>query len=335
MEEPLSARARPGIAESDVALPAGASASPTERATRRVPWRSRVRRDWILLAFMVPGLVYYAIFQYGALFGSGLAFLDYVPFLGIRGSRWLGLENFQRLFADPDFWHAALNTLEISLLQLVFFFPAPLALALLLHSLVHTRIKRFVQSVVYLPHFISWVIVVALFQQMLGSTGVLNGVLSDHGLHIVHILGNPAAFKPMMVAQVIWKDTGWGTIIFLAALAQVDEQMYEAAALDGASALRRFWHVTLPAIRPVIALLLVLRLGDILSVGFEQILLQRDAVGGATAEIIDTFVYYHGIRSGDFGLAAAAGLFKGVIGVILIYAANKVSHRMGESGVYR
>jgi putative aldouronate transport system permease protein len=284
---------------------------------------------------MVPGLLYYLIFHYGALFGSGLAFVDYLPFLGLADSRWVGLQNFQRLFGDVDFWHATLNTLEISLLQLVFFLPAPLALAMLLHSLTHTKIKRFVQSVVYLPHFISWVIVVALFQQMLGATGVLNGFLADGGLHTVHILGNPDAFKPMVVAQVIWKDTGWGTIIFLAALAHVDEQMYEAAALDGAGPLRRFWNVTLPAIRPVIVLLLVLRLGEILSVGFEQILLQRDAVGAGAAEIIDTFVYFRGIQGGDFGYAAAAGLFKGVVGVVLVYAANKISHRLGESGVYR
>jgi putative aldouronate transport system permease protein len=206
---------------------------------------------------------------------------------------------------------------------------------MLLHSLTGTRVKRFVQSVVYLPHFVSWVIVIALFQQMLGATGVLNGFLADGGLHTVQILGNPDAFKPLMVAQVIWKDTGWGTIIFLAALTQVDEQLYEAAALDGASAWRRFWHVTLPAIRPVIVLLLVLRLGEILSVGFEQILLQRDAFGPRAAEIIDTFVYYHGIQDGDFGFAAAAGLFKGVVGIALVYAANKISHRMGESGVYQ
>jgi putative aldouronate transport system permease protein len=323
-----------GTAEPDAAGPVGFVAPPPASAPRHARTR-RWRRDQILIAFMVPGLIYYAIFHYGAIFGGGLAFLDYVPFLGLSGSRWIGLENFQRLFADVDFWHAALNTLEISVLQLVFFFPAPLALALLLHSLTHVRIKRFVQSVVYLPHFISWVIVVALFQQMFGATGVLNGVLSDGGLHTVHLLGNPDAFKPIVVAQVIWKDCGWGTIIFLAALAQVDEQMLEAAAIDGAGALRRFWHVTLPAIRPVIVLLLVLRLGDILSVGFEQILLQRDSVGAGVGEILDTFVYYRGIRSGDFGFAAAAGLFKGVIGVILVYAANKISHRLGESGVYR
>ena len=306
------------------------SMSPARRARAR-----RWRRDRMLLLLVVPGLVYYLIFHYGALFGSVLAFLDYAPFLGLSGSRWVGGQNFERLLGDADFWRATLNTLEISLLQLIFFFPAPLALAMMLHSLTHTRIKRFVQSVVYLPHFISWVIVVALFQQMLGATGVLNGFLSDSGLHTVHILGNPDAFKPMLVAQVIWKDTGWGTIIFLAALTHVDEQLYEASAIDGAGPWRRFWHVTLPALRPVIVLLLVLRLGEILSVGFEQILLQRDAVGARAGEIIDTFVYYRGIQSGDFGFAAAAGLFKGVVGAILVYAANKISHRLGESGVYQ
>ena len=292
-------------------------------------------RSWVLVAFVVPGLLYYAIFHYGAIFGSALAFIDYVPFLGLAGSRWVGTENFERLLGDAGFWQATLNTVEISLLQLIFFFPAPLALAMLLHSLVHTRIKRFVQSVVYLPHFISWVIVVALFHQMLGATGALNGFLADSGLHTVHILGNPDLFKPLLVAQVIWKDTGWGTIIFLAALANVDEQLYEASAIDGASPWRRFWHVTLPAIRPVIVLLLVLRLGEILSIGFEQILLQRDSVGARAGEIIDTFVYFRGIQGGDFGFAAAAGLFKGVVGAILVYAANKISHRLGESGVYR
>ncbi|MEV4757218.1 ABC transporter permease subunit [Micromonospora sp. NPDC049559] len=332
----MSVQTRPGTAEARPPAPPGSPAAPGAiRAARRESRSRRWRRDRILLAFMVPGLLYFAIFHYGALFGSVLAFLDYVPFLGLTGSRWIGLENFQRLFGDGDFWHAALNTVEISLLQLVFYFPAPLALALLLHSLTRTRIKRFVQSAVYLPHFISWVIVVALFQQMLGASGVLNGFLADNGLHTVHILGNPDAFKPMLVAQVIWKDTGWGTIIFLAALAQVDEQMYEAAAIDGAGPWRRFWHVTLPALRPVIVLLLVLRLGEILSVGFEQILLQRDAVGARAAEIIDTFVYFRGIQGGDFGFAAAAGLFKGLVGVVLVYAANKISHRLGESGVYR
>ncbi|NMI55400.1 sugar ABC transporter permease [Streptomyces sp. RLB3-17] len=284
---------------------------------------------------MLPGLAYFLVFHYGALLGNVIAFKDYVPFDGIWGSRWVGLDNFRRMFEDGEFWDAVLNTLWIAVLQIVFYFPVPLALALLLHSLTRSSIRRFVQSVAYLPHFISWVIVVALFQQVLGDTGMVNSYLGDAGLHTVDIIGNPDAFKPLVVAQVIWKDAGWGSIIFLAALSQVDEQQYEAAAIDGAGPWRRFWHVTLPAIRAVIVLLLIMRLGDILSVGFEQMLLQRDAVGPQAAEIIDTFVYYQGIVGGDYGFAAAAGLFKGVVGALLVYAANKVAHRLGEQGVYR
>ncbi|GAA3455606.1 ABC transporter permease subunit [Dactylosporangium matsuzakiense] len=294
-----------------------------------------MRRDWPVLLMMVPGVAYFLVFQYGAMFGTLVAFKDYVPFYGFFASAWVGIDNFTVLTGDEAFWLATLNTIVISGLQLVFFFPAPLALALLLHSLTSGTIRRFVQSVVYLPHFISWVIVVAMAQQLLGGAGLLNGLLSDHGLHTVNILADPGSFKPLMVAEVIWKDSGWGTIIFLAALTQVDEQLYEASAIDGAGPWRRFWHVTLPAIRPIIVLLLILRLGDILSVGFEQILLQRDAVGPEAGEVIDTFVYYHGIVGGNFGLAAAAGLAKGVIGACLVYAANKISHRLGEQGVYR
>ncbi|MCT2591560.1 ABC transporter permease subunit [Streptomyces sp. N2-109] len=284
---------------------------------------------------MVPGLAYFLLFQYGALFGSAIAFKEYVPFDGVWGSPWIGFENFQRMFGNAEFWDAVVNTLVISVLQLVFYFPVPLALALLLHSLTWSTVRRFVQSVAYLPHFISWVIVVALFQQMLGDTGLMNSFLGDAGLSTVDVIGNPDAFKPLVVAQVIWKDAGWGTIIFLAALTQVDEQLLEASAIDGAGPWRRFWHVTLPAIRPVVILLLIMRLGEILSVGFEQMLLQRDAVGPEAAEIIDTFVYYQGVVGGDYGFATAAGLFKGLMGALLVYAANKVAHRLGESGVYK
>ncbi|NEA56732.1 sugar ABC transporter permease [Streptomyces sp. SID13666] len=284
---------------------------------------------------MLPGLAYFLLFHYGAMAGNVIAFKDYVPFDGLWASQWIGLENFQRMVEDTDFWASVVNTLWIALLQLTFYFPVPLALAMLLHSLTRDSVRRFVQSVAYLPHFLSWVIVVALFQQLLGDTGLLNSALGDAGLHSVDIIGNPDAFKPLVVAQVIWKDAGWGTIIFLAALAQVDEQQYEAAAIDGAGPWRRFWHVTLPAVRPIVVLLLIMRLGDVLSVGFEQMLLQRPAVGPEAAEIIDTFVYYKGIIGGDFGFAAAAGLFKGLVGAALVYTANKIAHRLGEQGVYR
>ena len=315
--------------------PSGAERARTEEGRPRPGHLRRIRADRVLLLVAAPGLAYFLFFHYGALFGNVLAFQDYVPFLGISGSEWVGLAHFERMFTDPLFWNAVKNTLFIAALQLVFFFPAPLALALLLNSVVGDTLRRFVQSVVYLPHFLSWVIVVALFQQMLGGAGVVNGWLSTLGFSGISIIGNPDAYGPLVVAQLIWKECGWATIIFLAALSQVDEQQYEAAALDGAGWWRRLWHVTLPAIRPVIVLLLVLRLGEFLSIGFEQFFLQRQSVGPETGEVLETFVYFTGFANGDFGYAAAVGLFKGVIGVALIYAANKVAHRLGEQGVYK
>lgn len=284
---------------------------------------------------MAPAVLYFLVFHYGALLGSLVAFENYRPYLGPWDSVWVGADNFVRLFSDDKFWHAFGNTIYMSVLLLVFYFPVPLALAMLLHSLTRSSIRRFVQSVVYLPHFISWVVVVALFQQMLGGAGVLNGWLGDNGMAPVHIIGNPDLFRPLVVVQQVWKEAGWGTIIFLAALANIDEQQYEAAAMDGATWFRRLWHVTLPALRPVIVLLMILRLGEILSIGFEQFFLQRTAVGPEVAEVVDTFVYFMGFGDGgDYGYAAAAGLFKGVIGLILIFAANRVARSLGEQGVY-
>ncbi|MFD4688795.1 ABC transporter permease [Streptomyces sp. NPDC058463] len=318
------------------AQPIAVASKPPGKAERpKSALGHRLHRDRALLLLMAPGVVFFLIFQYGALFGNVIAFKDYMPFLGVVDSPWVGFANFRTLFGEAAFWDAALNTVVLSLVQLVFYFPIPLALALLLHSLMQGRVRRFVQSVVYLPHFISWVIVVALFQQVIGADGVINGTLGGSDGHLVDVIGNPDLFKPLMVMELIWKECGWGTIIFLAALAQIDEGLYEASALDGAGPWRRFWHITLPSLRAVIFLLLILRLGDILSVGFEQILLQRDAFGPDMAEVIDTYVFYHGIRDQNWGVAAAAALFKGVIGACLVFTANKIAHRMGEQGVYR
>jgi len=297
--------------------------------------RARLRSQRTLLLLSAPAVVYFLVFHYAALAGNVIAFKDYVPYQGVWESPWIGFGHFSAMFSDDAFWRAAWNTVAIAGLQIVFFFPLPIALAMLLHSLARGSVRTVVQSVVYLPHFISWVIVVALFQQILGSTGMLNGMLGDAGLHTVDVMADPGSFKPLMVAEIIWKDCGWGTIIFLAALSQVSEQLYEAAAMDGAGPWRRFWHVTLPALRPIVILLLIMRLGDILTVGFEQILLQRDAVGPEAGEVLDTFVYWQGVMGADWGYAAAAGLFKGVIGALLVYAANKIAHSMGEQGVYK
>ncbi|MEL3947297.1 ABC transporter permease [Streptomyces sp. LNU-CPARS28] len=294
------------------------------------------RRNKALFWFALPGTVLLLLFHYVPLLGNVIAFQDYQPFTGISHSRWSGFDNFQILFnGDPAFLHALLNTLELTLIQVVFVFPLPILLALLLNSLVSERIKRIVQNVLYLPHFLSWVVIVAIFQQMLGNGGLLNVFLQAHDMGTWNIIGNPDLFKELLTTQVIWKDTGWATILFLAALSRVDTDLYEAAAVDGASPLRQTWHVTMPALRGLVILLFILRLGDALSVGFEQILLQQTGLDRNTTEVLDTYVYNNGLIAGQWGVSAAVGLVKGLVGVALVLGANKVAHLFGEEGIYR
>ncbi len=295
----------------------------------------RLLRDRVLLFFALPGTALIIAFHYVPLLGNVIAFKDYQPFLGIGGSDWAGWANFSVIFTgDPAFVQALQNTLILTTLQSVFVFPAPILLALLLNSLFSERIKRIAQSILYLPHFMSWVIVVALFQQMLGGSGLLNNYLRSHDLATLDIIGNSELFHVLLTSQIIWKDTGWATILFLAALSQIDSQLYEAASVDGASRMRQLWHVTMPGLRGIIILLFILRLGDSLTVGFEQIILQQAAVGRDVSEVLDTYVYNNGVIGGAWGVAAAVGLVKGLVGVALVLAANKVAHIFGEQGVY-
>ena len=296
----------------------------------------RLLRDRVLLLFALPGVALIIAFHYVPLLGNVIAFKDYQPFLGINASDWSGWENFSVIFnGDPAFLRALKNTLILTSLQSIFVFPAPILLALLLNSLFSERIKRIAQSILYLPHFMSWVIVVALFQQMLGGSGLLNNYLRSHDLSTINIIGNSELFHVLLTSQIIWKDTGWATILFLAALSQIDSQLYEAASVDGASRMKQLWHVTLPGLRGIIILLFILRLGDSLTVGFEQIILQQQAVGRDISEVLDTYVYNNGVLGGAWGVAAAVGLVKGIVGVILVLTANKVAHIFGEQGVYQ
>ncbi|WJH26562.1 sugar ABC transporter permease [Pseudarthrobacter defluvii] len=294
----------------------------------------RFARDRSLVFMVLPAVVLLGIFAYVPMLGNVVAFQDYSPYIGIPDSPWVGLENFARVFADGDFWLAVKNTLTITAFQLLFFFPIPIALALLLNSLVNPGLRAVIQSVVYLPHFFSWVLVVSVFQQIFGGAGLLNQALRANGWQPVDIMTNPDTFLFLLTSQAVWKDAGWGIIVFLAALSAIDPAQYEAAAVDGAGRWKRMWHVTLPGLRSVIVLLLILRLGDSLTVGFEQMILQRDAVGAQASEVLDTFVYFTGVQNGDWSYAAAAGLVKGVVSLALILAANKIAHVFGESGVY-
>src|SRR5699024_5905270 len=231
--------------------------------------------------------------------------------------------------------NSCFNTVANTTILLFIYVPITIVMALLMISVLTPWIRSTIQSIVYLPHFFSWVLVVTVFQQMFGGAGLVNGLLRDAGSEPVDIMTNPDTFLLLITSEAVWKDAGWGMIIFLAALAAVDPAQYEAAAVDVAGGWRRMWHVTLPALKPVIILLLILRLGDALTVGFEQILLHRDAIGTARAEVVDTYVYYQGVLYGDWSFAAAAGLITGVIGLMLVLGANKLAHAFGEAGIYK
>ena len=308
----------------------------TGTAARPPRRRSRLTRDKVLILLLgLPGGIALVLFHYVPLLGNVIAFQDYQPYLEITQAPFVGFANFSFLWdGNPDFRNALWNTVVLTIIQTVLVFPIPLVLALVLNSLAGERLKRTLQSILYLPHFLSWVIVVALFQQMLGNAGMLNTFLVQNDLPIIQIIGVPELFKALLTSQAIWKDAGWGTILFLAAISRIDQEQYEAAAVDGANARQRMFSITLPALKGLFILLLILRLGSSLSVGFEQIVLQQGPVGLQASEVLDTWVYNYGILGGNWGVSAAAGLVKGLVGVLLVIGANKLAHAFGERGVY-
>jgi putative aldouronate transport system permease protein len=306
---------------------------PAKKSKRNVLWARIMRARWAYL-LLFPGLLYFLLFYYLPLLGNVIAFQNYSPYLGFFRSSWVGLSNFVSVFTDPEIGTVISNTIIISILQILFAFPIGIVLSLMLNALISERFKRFMQSVVYLPHFIGWVIIISIWQQLFGGDGMVNHLILGLGGHPINIMANPEFFKPLVVLQVIWKETGWSTILFMAAITAIDVSLYEAAVVDGAGKWRRMWHITLPGIRGIIILLLILRIGSILNTGFEQIFLQRNAVGLNVSDVIDTFVYDRGIINGDWSVAAAIALVKTAIAAVLVYAANRAAKRMGEEGLY-
>jgi putative aldouronate transport system permease protein len=282
-----------------------------------------------MLLLVLPGFVYLLLFFYIPLLGNIIAFQNYLPFIGFIHSQWVGFENFHYLLVDSSLIQAAKNTGELWLLQTIFYFPAPIILALILNGLVDNKLRRAIQSVVTLPHFLAWTVIVTLYNQVFGRLGTLNQLLMSHNLHPVDIVTNPAIFKLMMTAQLIWKETGWGTIIYLAALLMIDVQLYEAAAVDGAGWWRRMWHVTMPGMIFIISLFLILQIGQITTTGGEQVLLQREAVGSRAADTLYTYGYFHGLFGGAWSVSTAAGVLNGVFGLVLIVACYRVARRFG------
>lgn len=288
-----------------------------------------------LYLLALPGLLFFVIFKYVPMFGVVIAFQNYSPFQGILHSEWVGFQHFQRFFANPDFLLLFRNTMGINLLNLVLFFPLPIVVALFLNELRIESYKKLIQSVIYMPHFLSWVIISGLtFLLFSKGNGLVNQLLVYFGAEKIDVLTNPDTFWMMIVLQSIWKEAGWGTIIFLAAIASVDPGLYEAARMDGAGRLRQIWHVTLPAIRGVIVTMLILRLGHMMDVGFEQIFMMYNGAVSQVAEVFDTYVYTVGVKQGQFSYSTAAGLFKSVVGLTLVILSNKLAKKFGEEGVY-
>ncbi|GIP31513.1 sugar ABC transporter permease [Paenibacillus sp. J2TS4] len=314
--------------------------SETAAKPGRVPSKKRklwldIKRDKYLYLIALPGLLYFLIFKYVPIGGLAVAFQNYSPYFGILKSEWVGLEHFQRFFSNEDFYILFRNTMAINLLNLTFFFPFPIILSLLLNELRSFAYKRFVQTIIYVPHFLSWVIIAGLTFLMLSeSEGLINKLIAALGMKPISFLTEPNYFWGMLTAQSMWKEAGWGTIIFLAAIAGVDPQLYEAAVMDGANRFRQMWHITLPAIRNVIVILFILRLGAIMDTGFEQVYLMMNGAVSHVADVFDTYVYRTGIKQGEFSYSTAIGLFKSVVGVILVVLANKMAKRFGEEGVY-
>jgi putative aldouronate transport system permease protein len=313
------------VVAAEKALPSG-SAGP-RRAGRKEPWRRTLRRDWRLYSLAVLPLLFFLVFRYVPMLGNVIAFRRFQPGGSIFGEDWAGLRYVRMFFTDPTFWQVFTNTVMIGGLTLLFCFPLPIVLALLLNEIRTRYFKRFVQTVSYLPHFLSIVVVAGMLMQLLSIEGTVNQLVTGLGGDPIPFLQRPEWFRTIYVSSEVWQTVGWGTILYLAALTTVDQELYEAARIDGANRWRQTWHVTLPGIRPTMVTLLILNIGTFMAVGFEKILLLYNPLTYPTADVISTYLFRIGLESNSFSYAAAIGLFEAIIGLTLILSANAISRR--------
>ena len=295
----------------------------------------KATRTWELYLFLLPTLLYFGIFHYGPLYGIQIAFRDYMGVLGIWGSPWVGLEHFLRFFKSVYFVNLLSNTLLLSLSMLIFSFPVPIIFALMLNQLGSNRYKRIVQTVSYAPHFISMVVFVGmLFLFTSPSTGIINVLVSKLGGPRIYYMANLAWFRPLYVLSDIWQETGWGAVIYLATLSGVNPELYEAASIDGASKFQRILYIDIPSILPTATILLVLRAGTIMSLGFEKSFLMQTPLNLEQSEIISTYVYKVGLQGAQFSFGAAVGFFNSVANLLLLVIVNKVARKYGETSLW-
>ncbi len=295
-----------------------------------------IKKDLDLYILLVPAfLIAFVLMYYVPMYGVVIAFKDYNLLKGILHSDWVGFAHFARLFRSPDFLLIIRNTLLLNLYNLIFGFPMPIILALFINEAGNVLFKRSVQSFLYIPHFISWVVLGGIVVSLLSpSTGVINGIIKMFGGEPIYFMADSFWWPVWYTISGIWKEAGWGTIIYMAAISGVDPSLYEAAAVDGAGRFRKMWHITLPCIRGTIVVLLIMNLGKMMNSGFEQVYALQNSSVRSVSEVISTYVYRLGIQGGQYGYTAALGLFQSVIGMILIIAANKTTKALGENGLW-
>lgn len=292
---------------------------------------SKSRQLYVL--FCLPAL-YFILFHYAPMFGNVIAFQNYNVFGGFLHSEWVGFKHFQDFLSDPYFWKLVRNTLLLNVYLLVFYFPAPIIFALLLNELRVQLFKRAVQSITYLPHFLSTAVVVGMIVNFLMVDGMINRLIEFIGFEQIHFLTKAQWFRTIYVASDMWQRTGWGTIIYLAALTAIDPSLYEAATIDGAGRWKRMLYVTLPGLAPVITILLLLNIGEFLSVGYEKVLLLYTGSTYETADVIQTYVYRRGLLQSDFSYASAVGIFQSALAFVLVLSANKIAKKVGETSLF-
>ena len=294
-----------------------------------------LRRNFWLYLFLIPGIIYMYLFKFRPIYGLQIAFKDFSLVKGIWDSEWIGFQNFVALFKSVSFGRVFRNSIVTSILRLLWGFPMPIILALALNEMRHAGYKRTAQTVLYLPHFVSWVVIAGMLTGLLSqSTGVINSIIEACGGEKIAFLTSPKWFRTVLIVSEIWKEAGWGTIVYLAALSGIEPALYEAATMDGANRWQRMKYITLPCILGTVTIMLIMRLGTVLNNGFEQIWLLQNSINRDVAEVLETYSYQVGLREGRYSFATAIGLFQSVIGCIMVFASNYISKKRGGSGLW-
>ena len=323
----------PGIAS--VSGKHGGNMAQTKRREREAaPKKKSVMRNWRLYVMCAPAVIYFILFAYKPMYGILISFQDYNVVKGISGSPWVGFKHFEKFLFDDYFWTLVRNTLLINIYNLLWGFPAPIILAILLNELRSERFKKVIQNISYLPHFISTVVVCGMLVNFLSSDGLVNQIVKFFGGESIQFLMYPQYFRTIYVASGIWQSVGWNSIIYLAALTGIDAEMFEAALIDGANRWHRIRYITLPSIAPTISIMLILNLGRLMNLGHEKILLLYNGSTYETADVISTYVYRQGIDNKNYSYATAVGLFNSVVGFSLVCLSNGFSRKFSGSSIW-